>query len=239
MKRIYLVPGAFAVLLSSPACGGGPGENNSAPVANFSQVCAALRCDFTDESTDDVSITTRTWSFGDNATSAEVNPFHLYDNAGTYTVTLTVQDGDGNSDAASQDVITTPPVVGELTCEDGSAPGGFVTCSLILEAEAGFQVTLVRKGCGAHGNTFRITAPVVDTLTTDGCYETDGKQITIPGPFPANTEISAEIIAPQLAGPPRLLVTGEYPAWTLTYEDGGDDDFNDLIINLTAMPTGN
>jgi len=39
--------------------------------------------------------------------------------------------------------------------------------------------------------------------------------------------------------PPRLKVSGEYPVWTLTYEDGGDSDFNDLHMTLTALPTGN
>lgn len=230
-------PVAAAVLTLSLACSN-PGEGNGTPVAKFSSVCAALRCDFTDQSTDDGSISTWNWSFGDDATATDQSPFHLYAGPGTFTVTLTVQDADGNSDAKSTQVTTTSPVVGVLNCVDGSAPGGFVTCSLRLEAEAGFKVLLVRTACGAHGNTFRITAPVVDTLTTDGCYETFGKQITVPGPFPALTEISAEIIAPRLADPPRLLVSGSYPEWTRTYEDGEDADFDDMIMTLTATPTG-
>ena len=47
------------------------------------------------------------------------------------------------------------------------------------------------------------------------------------------------MVAPLLANAPRLQVTGEYPVWTLTYEDGGDNDFNDLHMTLTALPTGN
>jgi hypothetical protein len=74
-------------------------------------------------------------------------------------------------------------------------------------------------------------------LTIDGCYDPDGTQITVPGPFPAQTEITAEIIAPRLANPPRLLVNRSYPEWTMTYEDLGDADFNDLVITLTATPT--
>jgi PKD repeat protein len=226
-----------AAVLLSVACRD-PGQGNGPPVAEFSPVCAALRCDFTDQSTDDGSISAWDWSFGDGATATDQSPFHLYASPGTYTVTLTVHDGDGSSDATSEQVTTTPPVVAELTCQDGSAPGGFVTCSLKLDAEAGFKVVLVSENCHAHGNVFRITAPVVDTLTTDGCYETFGTQITIAGPFPALTEISAEIIAPRLANPPRLLVSGSYPEWTLTYEDGADADFNDLIMTLTALPAG-
>jgi PKD repeat protein len=226
-----------AAVLFSLACSNA--SDNSTPVAKFSSVCAALRCDFTDQSTDDVSVTTWDWSFGDGASATEQNTFHLYASAGTYTVSLTAHDGDGHTDVTSKQVTTTPPVVGVLNCVDGSAPGGFVACSLRLEAEAGFKVVLDRTACGAHGNTFRITAPVVDTLTTDGCYETFGKQITVPGPFPALTEISAEIIAPRLTNPPRLIVSGSYPEWTLTYEDGEDEDFNDMTMTLTALPTGN
>jgi PKD repeat protein len=235
-RLFYRCAPAAAAALFSLACSN-PNDGNGAPVARFSAVCAALRCDFTDQSTDDESISTWDWSFGDGATATDKNPFHLYAAPGTYSVTLTVHDAQGASDAESQQVSATPPVVAELTCEDASAPGGFVACSLRLETEAGFNVVLVTSSCQAHGNIFRITAPIVDTLTTDGCYEPDGTQITVPGPFPAQTEITAEIIAPRLGNPPRLLVNGTYPEWTMTYEDGDDADFNDLVIRLTAMPT--
>jgi hypothetical protein len=36
-----------------------------------------------------------------------------------------------------------------------------------------------------------------------------------------------------------LQVAGEYPEWTLTYEDGADSDFNDMVLTLTALPAGN
>jgi hypothetical protein len=133
-------------------------------------------------------------------------------------------------------VTTTPPALSELTCEDPSAPGRFVACSLRLEVEGEFNFALVTNSCAAHGNILRITAPVVDTLTTDGCYEAMGKQISVPGPFLAQTEINAEVIAPRLTNPPRLLVSGSYPEWTLTFEDGGDADFDDLVLRLTATP---
>jgi len=47
------------------------------------------------------------------------------------------------------------------------------------------------------------------------------------------------VVAPLLANPPRLRVDGAYPVWTLTYEDGADNDFNDMNLTLTALPTGN
>jgi len=128
------------------------------------------------------------------------------------------------------------PVVTKLSCDDGTG-NHFVACTLNLEQPAGFKVKLVSSSCRAHGNIFRITAPVQDTLLTDGCYETIGKEIIHAGPFPAGTNIAAEVIAPMLDNPPQLRVTGSYEeGWTLTYEDGEDTDFDDLVMVLTAIP---
>jgi hypothetical protein len=212
---------------------------NEAPEARFSSNCAALRCDFNDSSTDDVRVASWSWTFGDEASSSDQDPTHDYEIAGPYTVTLTVTDEEGESSVQSRQVLATNPVVSSLTCVNGSAPGGYVACTLRLQQEAGFKVVLTSNDCEAHGNLFRVTAPIAHTLTTDGCYDQEGKQLVSAAAYPAGTEISAEVVAPLLNDPPRLLVSGTYPEWTLTYEDGVDDDFNDLVLTLTALPTSN
>lgn len=217
-----------------PDQSGGP--SNLAPNAKFSSECAALRCDFRDNSSDDVGITSWSWLFGDAAESSEQSPVHKYGSAGPYTVSLTVTDAEGETSTQTKQVLATDPQVTSLTCEDPAAPGGFVQCTLRLEADAGFEVVLNSTSCTAHGNIFRVTTPVQGTLTSDGCYETDGKTLSYPGPFPAGTEISAEVEAPLLQDAPRLRVTGSYPTWTLTFEDGEDEDFNDLVMTLRALP---
>jgi PKD repeat protein len=217
-----------------------PNQENQAPVANFSAQCSALRCDFQDLSSDpDGTIASRVWDFGNGAGSALANPFNVYSNAGKYPVKLTVTDDKGMSKMASKEVDPRDPIVTSLSCVDGSAPGGFVACTLKLEQEAGFKVVLNSSNCEAHGNVFRTTAPISGSLTDDGCYEHVGKQLVFNGPFPAGTEIGAEVVAPLLANPPQLRVSGSYPEWTLTYEDGYDNDFDDLQLTLTALPTGN
>ena len=128
------------------------------------------------------------------------------------------------------------PVVTSLTCSDAAQSDTYVACTLQLEEPAGFKVRVTSSNCRAHGNVFRVTAPVLDTLVTDGCYAPVGTEIVHTGPFPVGTSIAAEVIAPLLDNPPALRVTGEYPEWTLTYEDGVDDDFDDLIMVLTALP---
>jgi len=212
---------------------------NEGPEARFSLQCAALRCDFTDSSTDDAGIASYNWSFGDQGSSQEQHPVHSYAGAGSFDVTLTVTDNEGEPSQVSHQAVARMPAVTSLSCVDGSAPGGFVACTLRLEQEAGFKVVLNSRSCEAHGNLFRITAPVTGTLTSDGCYENIGKQLVFAAAFPAGTEISAEMVAPLLDNPPQLRVSGSYPQWVLTYEDGVDQDFDDMMLTLTALPTGN
>jgi len=212
---------------------------NEAPNAKFSLRCAALRCDFTDSSTDDLRVAGWSWSFGDQGSSSERHPVHTYSGAGSYSVSLTVTDEEGDTSIVSHQAVATLPAVTSLSCVDGSAPGGFVACTLRLEQEAGFKVVLNNSSCEAQGNLFRITAPVNGTLTNDGCFEQAGKQLVFAAAFPAGTEISAEVAAPLLNNPPQLRVSGTYPEWVLTYEDGVDQDFDDLVLTLTALPTGN
>ncbi len=220
---------------SPPDQSGGPG--NLAPNAKFSFECAALRCDFRVASTDDVKVASWGWTFGDAAEATEASPVHTYASAGEYTVSLKVTDEEGETSTQSKTLQATAPVVTSLTCANASRPGEFVACTIDLTADvSGFEVVLNSTSCTAHGNIFRITSPVPATLTTDGCYERDGKTLPVTGPFTAGTKISAEVEAPLLQSAPQLRVAGQYPEWTLTFEDGEDADFNDLVMTLRALP---
>jgi PKD repeat protein len=211
-------------------------NENEAPSANFTVTCPALQCGFHDASTDDGQIVSWNWSFGTEG-SSQRNPIYNYPSAGSYDVSLTVTDDEGLSSSITKTVNPKAPAVTTLSCEDPDQAGGFIACTLKLQAEAGFKVVLNSSSCEAHGNVFRIIAPEQATLTTDGCYQAAGTTITLAGPYAVGTEINAEVVAPLLRDPPRLIVEGEYPVWHLTYEDGADTDFDDLDITLTALPT--
>lgn len=47
------------------------------------------------------TITAYNWDFGDGSASSQTNPSHTYSKAGTYTVSLTVTDNDGETDQVS------------------------------------------------------------------------------------------------------------------------------------------
>ncbi|GLU44907.1 hypothetical protein Musp01_25310, partial [Muricauda sp. NBRC 101325] len=62
-------------------------------------------------STDDLGITSYSWDFGDGGTSTEADPVHTYTAAGSYEASLTVTDGDGQTDSGTLTINVTDPVV--------------------------------------------------------------------------------------------------------------------------------
>src|SRR5690606_34956354 len=72
--------------------------------ANPTSGAPPLTVQFTDQSTG--SINFRLWNFGDGIISTLANPSHLYQAAGVYTVTLTVNGPGGSDTEAKTNYIT-------------------------------------------------------------------------------------------------------------------------------------
>jgi PKD repeat protein len=113
-----------AALLTACGDDNGTGPQNQAPDAAFTFGCTNLTCDFADQSSDtDGTIATHSWVFGDAQTATGSTPSHTFAAAGTYNVTLTVTDNEGDTDDATQAVTVTAPVAG------GPVADFDVTCS--------------------------------------------------------------------------------------------------------------
>ncbi len=209
--------------------------------ADFDVSCTGFVCTLDNTSTATGSTNTFAWDFGDGQTSTDEDPAPVtYDVSAptTFTITLLVT-SDGIPSQATKQVRVSPAAT--LTCNG-------VDCSLLLDQAATVVVTLQDRDCEAHGNTFVITAPAVDTLFTDGCFSPkvpdDGSSFTLNNgdAYAAGTQLSAEVLT-GVAGAenPQLRVTGTFAnGWTLEFDDGfvgpGEPDFNDLVIKVVATP---
>jgi PKD repeat protein len=196
MRSMWILAAGTVVLA---ACGSDNGSGDvtqpptNTPVAKFGVTCATLTCTFTDSSTDaEGSIKAWQWDFGDNTSSTEQNPVHTYAAAQPYNATLTVADSGGATNSVTHPVPVTAPTA-DLTCTDATMAGGPATCSFTLPQAAAVQVVSTDAiPCEAPGDSFIFTAPVVDTLTIDGCFMPVGTQVQLPS-APAGTEVTFEI----------------------------------------------
>ena len=85
------------------------------------------------------TITNRAWDFGDGATGAGTNPVHLYTNAGTYTVRLTVFAAAGTNTLTRDGyiVVSTPPVAGGYVVVDTAQTQCYGATAAIAPPAAG------------------------------------------------------------------------------------------------------
>jgi hypothetical protein len=95
-------------IILSPA-----GSTNAPPHAAFTSSCAALDCTFdASGSTDDGSIASYAWTFGDGntqAASASSSAENVYGSGGNYQVTLTVKDDQGSTSTVTHAVSPSLP----------------------------------------------------------------------------------------------------------------------------------
>src|SRR4051812_36942933 len=109
MRSIRLLAAATFILTLGTACGGDGGnvQPGGNPVASFTaptNCTTGAACAFTSTSTDDGTITTQVWTFGDGNTGSGATASNIFAEAKTYQVKLTVTDNDGLTGNVTHDV---------------------------------------------------------------------------------------------------------------------------------------
>lgn len=93
-----------------------PSQPIAGPTANFSYsgagVFAPATVQFTNTSS---NATSYSWDFGDNGTSTDVSPSHVYANGGTYTVRLTATGAGGSNTVTKTINILNRPTSAKIT----------------------------------------------------------------------------------------------------------------------------
>lgn len=255
-SHTYAASGTFQITLTVVDDGGLTGTatrsvavtadpGRTPPVAAFGVTCASETCTFVDQSTAaGGTITAWSWDFGDGTPgSSSQSPQHTYAVSAltVFTVVLTVTDNTGATSTASRSFTVSPPA--GLLCRNAANPGDLTSCTIVLDRASRIEVEFTARECGAHGNTFTVTSPVVQTLFTDGCYEPPvGTIFTISdngNAFPAGTVITAEMVSGAIKQviPPTLIVTGTTSPWQVQFDDGAVAPADlDILLTFREVP---
>ena len=106
-NRLLRVNGSGGTVVLPPPLPPAP-PANSAPVASFTASCSRMSCSFSSTSTDDHSIASTSWTFGDGTSGSGTSTSHTYGGKGSYTVGLTVRDAEGLASTAYKTVNVKP-----------------------------------------------------------------------------------------------------------------------------------
>ena len=172
---------------------------NVAPTAAFTVSCNNLACTFTDTSTDDGTIASWAWNFGDGATSTQEDPSHTYTAGGEVTVTLTVTDDEGEPGLTSQTftvaanvapVAAITPSCDGLVCEFDAFSSSDTDGSIVSYAWT-FGDGDTASGV-APANNYLFPGDYVVTLTVtddDGATDVATSTLTVDLPAVANIQL--------------------------------------------------
>jgi len=150
----------------------GPPPPNQDPVAHITgTTCNGHVCPLSGStSTDDGSIVSYAWDFGDGQTGTGASPGHTYGTTDTFSVTLTVTDNQGATDTDTASVTTTDtPAASPSFRASVASDANTTSASVIVPAAVaeGDQLVLVATNNGSATQTTPAGWTLLGT-TTDG-----------------------------------------------------------------------
>ena len=120
-----------------------------------------------------------------------------------------------------------------LSC--AGSGGSSTSCTIPVTGASKVTIEVVSTACQAHGNILRVDTPTAQELSRDACYLRPGiDKWELQGPFTGTASLNMSVTSQSFQFPPSLKVTGSAPSWQIVFEDGYDDDQNDVILRVTT-----
>ncbi len=199
--------------------------------------CDTLFVQFTDLSTPAGTVLTWNWDFGDGATSTQQNPSHIYQDAGSYTVSLTISDNAGctNTNVKPDYVIYIPyPTPNFAASSLNVCPGEPVTFSNFSSPDAVSFIWDFGDGITSTDSvpvhayaTTGVYTVSLSAANSNGCDSSAIfiDYITVEEPVAAMSAFPTVAFCPPLLVNFTDLSTGSISSW---YWDFGDGSFSTL-----------
>lgn len=122
-----------------------------------------------------------------------------------------------------------------LKCTQPGTSSNSIVCDVPIPASATkLRVTLLSHDCDASGDIISVVASSTVTITNDACYATVGQPVEVSGPFTSST-VKLQVTSETIKNPPELRIGGTQSPWKIYFEDGGDQDFNDAVLQVEAL----
>jgi PKD repeat protein len=220
------------------------------PVADFTtnpgpaQGNAPLNVQFTDASTDDGTIVSWGWDFGDGGVSSAQNPSHNYTAAGNYTAILTVQDNLGLTDSHQVQVAVFQTTSLTLTGQvfDGRsvpAAGLGAATELRLYQDDGVTPMAFSGGSGVAGNGIPVSSGGVFNVTIN--VPIAGSEMVVSAGEPAGDGVLAQFIGFSVPASPHTENLAFYLSdtafWGLVTDTNGNPASVDIGVARGAPNT--
>jgi PKD repeat protein len=183
-----------------------------------------------------------------------VSPTHAYNITAqtNFTVTLTVTDNEGATDAEARTITVSPPAPGAEGCTTSDIR---TDCLLDIVDRSIIKLKLIGISCTLNGERVVIPPPSSDQVFLSVCSRTVGDSTKIFGGvgdrafiYEAGTQATIRFVqgtagrGEPTPGAPMAQLTGSFPSWTIYYEDGanpgllGEPDFTDVVLQVEAVP---
>jgi len=202
--------------------------------ANPASGQAPLAVQFTDTSTG--GPTSWTWNFGDGATSSTQNPSHTFNSGGNFTITLTVDNGAGQTSSASHTITATNATQTGVTANFSATPNsGQVPLAVQFNDLSSGPVTAWNWNFGdgatsttqSPNHTYSSAGTFTATLTVTGSSgQTDSASQIITVTNASAQPVTANFSATPTSGQAPLAVqftdqsSGPVTSWNWNFGDG-------------------